>query len=102
MTVDERAQALGVAWATHEFTMALNPKYRGPNLTWDRVRARVKSVVIANAHTSYSPGVFTRNRKRIEETAIRVATETLERLFKDSGVLNWMPLPESTKPRHAR
>ncbi len=88
-----KAQDVGNAVATHLFVTMLNPKYRGPKFTWTKFEDMAARQAESHAGLSFSSRIWNRYKSLIIESACHSARLTAKRLLKDSGVLEWLPLP---------
>ena len=88
-----KAQALGEAVANHEFVVMLNPKYRGPNWTWDKFVPRCVGQAEVTAWQSFTDREWKRWEKEIVEAAVNAAEHAAKRILEESGLLEWWPDP---------
>ncbi len=89
------ARQLGENVATDWFAMMLNPKNRGPNLTWEGLDQIVRSQ--AGTQVSMSVKCRPENEDGLKDLAAESASKQLRRLMEASGVENWLPLPEGPR-----
>lgn len=88
-----RAQAHGYAVANHEFACMLNPKYRGPNWTWDKFVPRCIEQAEVTVWQSFTDREWKRWEKEIVEAAGKSAEHAAEEVIRTSGLLEWWPDP---------
>ena len=88
-----RAQAHGVAVANSWFAVMLNPKYRGPNWTWDKFVPRCVGQAEVTAWHSFTDREWKRWEKEIVEAAVNAAEHAAKRILEESGLLEWWPDP---------
>lgn len=88
-----KAQALGEAVANHEFVVMLNPKYRGPNWTWDKFVPRCVGQAEVTAWQSFTDREWKRWEKEIVGAAVNAAEHAAKRILEESGLLEWWPDP---------
>lgn len=73
----------------HEFSMMLNPKYRGSNWDWkDFVSFSIKSVE-KGIWKSFSEDDWNKYKKEILKVSKRQAKVIAEGIIIDSGILEW-------------
>jgi hypothetical protein len=82
------AQSVGSACAHSHFIMYLNPKFRGPNFTWDRLKDMSGLVGCQVALA----GNFGKDLREMERVAVDHYEWTVEHILKESDIRTWMPL----------
>jgi hypothetical protein len=91
------AQNHGRATATHLFVSMLNPKYRGPNFTWDIFVRMASKTARATVYQGFSDADWNRYGPLLKESAGDSARLVAMELLRDSDVQSWLPLVSEKK-----
>ena len=89
----EIAELVGERIGYKIFVMMLNPKYRGPNFTWQRLESMVMDLASGQVGLA---GNFGKDLKEMKVVARDSAKRVLSGCFEDSDVQNWLMIKSKT------
>lgn len=89
----DKAERIGEAIAYGQFTMLLNPKYRGDGFKWEGFVPFAVRWAKVSCWQSFTDAEWKRWEKEIKEAAGKSAEYAAKRILDESGLLEWWPDP---------